>query len=260
MPFMQRALIGGVLAALAAGYYSAFVVQRGLSFMGNGLAHAAFGGVALGLLLGAQPLWVALPFTVAAALGIVWAGDHSRLEADTSVGIFLALTMALGVIFLSMRRAASTDAMSYLFGSILHVGWGDVTAAGAVCAMTLALTPMWGRWAYATFDRELAASDGAPVRRDDYILAAALAVTVVVSVKLLGIVLVTAFLVIPAASARLLTPTFRAMTLMSMALGAASTAAGLGLSCALDLPSGATIILTQAALFFAALIFARGRG
>ena len=94
-PFMQRAIIGGVLVGFLASYYGVFIVQRGLSFMGSGLAHAAFGGVALGLLLDSEPLWIAVPFTVIVAIGITWVRDRTKLGSDTAVGIFFAVSILL---------------------------------------------------------------------------------------------------------------------------------------------------------------------
>src|SRR5207244_2798154 len=115
LPFMQRALIAGLLVGFLASYFGAFVVQRGMSFLGDGLAHAAFGGVALGLLLGLNPLWVAVPFTLVVAFGITWVQERTRLGSDTAIGIFFAVSIALGVIFLSWRKQYTADAFTYLF-------------------------------------------------------------------------------------------------------------------------------------------------
>jgi zinc transport system permease protein len=253
LPFMQRALIAGVLVGLLASYYGVFVVQRGLSFLGSGLAHAAFGGVALGLLLEAEPLSVAVPFTVVVALAISWLREKSALGADTAVGVLFSVSVALGVIFLSLRREYTVDAMNYLFGSILSVSTADLWVTGAVVLATALAAPMWGRWAFATFDYDLARADRLTVRRDDRILFVLIAVTVVVAVKVVGIMLVSAFLVIPAAGARLLTRTFRTMTALAVAGGVVSSIAGLFASYHFDLPAGATIILVQALGFAGAL-------
>ena len=253
LPFLQRALVAGVLVGALASYYGVFVVQRRLSFLGIGLSHAAFGGVALGLLLGTNPLWVALPFTVAVALGIDAVTQRGAVSGDTAIGVFFSVAIALGVVFLALKDTYTADAFAYLFGSILAVRPVDLWVIGGIAVVTLGTVPLWGRWAYATFDRDLARADGVPVRRDDAVFSVLLAVTIVAAVKLVGIVLVAAFLVIPAAAARLVAGTFRTMTLVAVAVGVLTAVAGLVGSYALDIPSGATIVLTQAIVFFGAL-------
>jgi zinc transport system permease protein len=259
-PFMQRALAAGVLVGGLASYYGVFVVQRRLSFLGVGLAHAAFGGVALGLLVGAEPLAVAAPFTVATALAIHVTSARGAVSGDTAVGIFFAVAIALGVVFLALRQTYAADAFAYLFGSILAVEALDLWLMGALALLTVALAPLWGRWAYATFDRDLARADGLPVARDDALLVVLVACTVVAAVKLVGAVLVAAFLVIPAATARLGAASFGGMTQAAVALGVSGAVVGLAVSYALDWPSGATIILVQAAVFFTAFAATRGGG
>ena len=254
LPFMQRALIGGVLVGFLASYYGVFVVQRGLSFLGSGLAHAAFGGVALGLLLESEPLWIAVPFTIVIAIGITWVKSKTRLGSDTTIGIFFSVSMALGIVFLSMRRQYSVDAFTYLFGSILSVSYIDIIFTSLIVAITLIFLPFWKRWAYSSFDRELAQADRIPVLFDDYVLSVLIAVTIVVSIKLVGIVLIAAFLVIPAATARLLSKSFSRMTIVSILIGMLSAIVGLWASYFLDLPSGAAIILLQAGLFFVSMV------
>jgi len=254
LPFMQRALIAGLLIGFLASYYGVFVVQRGLSFLGSGLAHAAFGGVALGLLLESEPLWIAVPFTVIVAIGITWVKNRTELGSDTTIGIFFSVSMALGIIFLFLRKQYSIDAFTYLFGSILSVTIIDIIFAASIVLVTVIFLPYWKRWAYSSFDRELAQADRIPVLLDDYILSILIAVTVVVSLKLVGIVLIAAFLVIPAASSRLLSKSFSRMTVVSVSVGMLSAIGGLWISYYLDIPSGATIILLQAVVFILAII------
>ncbi len=257
LPFMQRALIGGLMVSLLAGYFGPFIVQRRLAFLGSGLAHAAFGGVALGLLLGTQPLWTALPFTVAVALGIVWLRDRAGLASDTTIGVFFSISMALGIVFLSLKKTYSADAFTYLFGSLLAIDRADLWLAGAILALSATTIPLWGRWAYATFDPALARADRLPVQRDDYLLTVAIAVVIVVAIKLVGIVLIAAFLVMPAACARVFAKTFAGMSLLSVLISAATLAAGLYISYFASLPSGPAIILTQAVLLGIGLIARR---
>jgi zinc transport system permease protein len=253
IPFMQRALAAGLLVGLLAGYYGVFVVQRQLSFLGAGLAHAAFGGVALGLLLQINPVMTAVPFTVLVATGINRVRSRTQLGGDTSIGIFFAVAMAVGIIFLSLKQQYTADAFIYLFGSILAVRDFDLWITAGITGISLGFLPMWRRWAYATFDSELARADGLPVEPDNYIFSILLAVTIVAAVKLVGILLIAAFLVLPPATARLVTTTFRSMTVFSVILGTSTAIGGLCISYALDIPSGPAIVLLQAALFFGIL-------
>ncbi|MBI5325671.1 MAG: metal ABC transporter permease [Ignavibacteriae bacterium] len=254
--FMLRAMLAGILVGFMSSYFGVFIVQRRMSFMGSGLAHAAFGGVALGILLNTEPLWIAIPFTIIASIGITLLKDKTKLGSDTSIGILFAISVALGIIFLSLKRSYTADAFAYLFGSILSVQTSDLYVTIILGIITLlTLFRYWSRWAYTSFDRELASTDRIPVTTDDYVLNILLAITIVISVKLVGIILVAAFLVIPAASARLVAGTFFRMTIISIALGVISSIAGLFTSYLFDLPSGATIILVQAAIFLISVIY-----
>jgi zinc transport system permease protein len=258
--FMVRALFAGVMVGALASYYGVFVVQRRMSFLGSGLAHAAFGGIALALLLNAHPLIVAIPFTLFVGLAINWVRAHTKLAADTAIGVFFAVAVALGIIFLSMRETYTYDAFAYLFGSILSITQTDLWIMLAITAAGAATLPrLWGNWAYASFDPEIASAAETPVDRDDYLLVVLLSVTIVAAIKMVGILLIAAFLVIPAAAARLVSGTFYVMTVLSVVFGTASAVLGLFGSYAWDLPSGATIILCQAALFATALAVSRIR-
>jgi zinc transport system permease protein len=254
LPFMQRALVVGILVGFLASYYGVFIVQRGLGFLGSGLAHAAFGGVALGILLETEPIWVAVPFTVLVAVGITWVKDKTKLGGDTTIGIFFSVSMALGIIFIFLKRQYSSDAFNYLFGSILSVALLDIIVPIILIIITLLLFPFWKRWAYSSFDRELAQADRIPVQFDDYLLSILIAVTIVVSIKVVGIVLIAAFLVIPPAASRLLNNSFSKMTVVSIIIGVSTALIGLWISYYMNVPSGATIILLQATVFFAVMI------
>jgi zinc transport system permease protein len=162
--------------------------------------------------------------------------------------------MALGIVFLFLRREYTADAFTFLFGSILAVTKTDILITLIVLIITLFTYPLWKRWAYASFDRELAQTDRLPVIRDDYVLSILIAITVVVAIKVVGIVLIAAFLVIPAATARVLSCTFRMMTIISVIIGVFGALAGLILSYYIDIPSGATIILVQASFFFISML------
>ncbi len=258
LPFMQRAMVAGILAGFLGSYYGVFIVQRKMSFLGSGLAHAAFGGVALGLLLDTEPLFIALPFTIIASLLITYVKENTNLSIDTSIGILFAVSVALGVIFISLNTRYTADAFSYLFGSILTVTKTDLYMTGALSLVTIiTIFKCWSRWAYATFDSELAKTDRQNVSRYNYLLSILISVTIVVAIKLVGIILIAAFLVIPAACSRLVSKSFAGMTIIAIVIGIFSTVAGLPISFWLDLPSGATIILTQAAFFLLLVIISR---
>jgi zinc transport system permease protein len=260
LAFLRRAFLGGAAIATMTGLLGTFVVQRGLAFLGSGLAHASFGGIALGALVAAtvggglldQPLWLALPFTVGAALAIAWVRDRTDLSSDTAIGVFFAVSVALGVLFLSRIPPDRNvvDVWHLLFGSILAVGPSDLRIILVTSVLVVAaLLVGWGRLAYATFDPELAASDGVPVRPLDYALFVLAAVAVVVSAQVVGIVLMAAYLVIPAAAARLRARSLARMSAGAVAIGVITTLAGLAASYLIDVPSGSAIILLQAAVF-----------
>jgi len=253
IPFMQHALIAGVLVGFLASYFGVFIVQRRMAFLGSGLAHSAFGGVALGLLLNLPPLAVALPFTIFVAIGIIWVKERAPFAEDTTIGVFFAVSMALGVVFLALKQGYAGDAFTYLFGSILAVTHSDLWIIGVIAVATAATMRWWSPLAYATFDRTLARTDRLPVSTHDTSLNIAMAVVIVVSLKLVGMVLISAFLVLPAATARLLARTFRGMTLVSIAVGTSTAVVGLYASYFANLPSGPSIILLQALIFFVAL-------
>ncbi len=244
--FMQRALAVGVMLGAISGFLGVFVVQRRMSFLGSGLSHAAFGGVALGIFLSVEPMFVALPFTLIIAFLIVYLKKQTRLAADTTIGILFSLAMALGIVFLALNENYSADAYAYLFGSILNVTITDIVV---VVVLTLIISIFgkifWGRWAYSTFDQELAISSKIPVELDEYMLTLLTALLIVVSIKVVGMLLIGAYLIIPAAAARIVARSFYKMTLLSSIIAVVSSIFGLILSYFIDLPSGAVIILLQ---------------
>ena len=247
-----------------------FIVQRRLAFLGDGLAHAAFGGMGLGALLvfgfglsaGTiifhEPLWVALPFVLLTALGIAWVSGSTGLSSDTAIGVFFAVTTALGVMLFSLippDADVGVDVFDLLFGTILGVRRGDLLLVVGTCLLSLLFfVVVWGRLGYATFDDELARTDGLRVRALEYLLFAVAGVICVVSTLVVGVILIAAYLVIPAASARMVSRSLIQMTLLSVAIGVATTLAGLVASFYLNVPSGSTVVLTQALVFVVAAL------
>ncbi len=262
-PFMMHALIAGTIVGGLCALVGVFVVQRGLAFIGDGLAHAAFGGIALGLLLEVaveNATLVALPFTVLIALGIGYVLRRGKLRGDVAVGVFFSVSLALGVLFLGLRPpdAPPVNIESVLFGSILAISMDDLYVVAGVGAVTLVLFGLtWSRLAYLTFDPELAALSGVRVAPLEYMLLAVVAVVIVVSVETVGIALVSSFMVIPAATASMVGRTLTRVALLALGLGVGAAALGLLLSYHLNVASGATIILTLGAIFALGLLVRR---
>ncbi len=270
--FMQRALVAGVLVALMSGLLGTFVVQRRLSFLGDGLAHAAFGGMGLGAFVVVtfglldtgflrNPLWVAVPFSLLAALGIAFVRDRTELSSDTAIGVFFAVSVALGVLFFSRippDADLGVNVLDLLFGSILAVRQTELVVIALTAVVVLiALGWAWGRLAYATFDDELARTDGVRTRALEYLLFATAALVVSVSAVVVGIVLMAAYLVIPAAAARLRSKSLAGTSLRAMAIGVVTTVAGVLASFLADVPTGSAIILAQAGVFVVAAVLPR---
>jgi zinc transport system permease protein len=261
--FVRRALGAGLALGAAGALVGVFVVQRGLGLVADGLAHATFGGLALGLLAGATPdraVWVALPFTLLVALGIQQLRRRTSLGGDAATGVFFAVSFAAGVLFLGLRapRATPVNVEALLFGSLLAVSPESLATSALVSALVVGLLLLVGpRLAYATFDPELARISGVPVAALESLLLALTALVVVVGVRTVGVVLVSAFVVIPAATALLVGRTLGGILALSLATSLVATAAGLFASYHLNVAPGATIILTLGALFALALALRR---
>lgn len=256
--FVQRALLVGVLLGGTCAVLSFFVVLRRMAFVGVGLSHAALGGVALGVVLGVPPLLAAALFTTGVAWVIGWIRGRSEVSEDTAIGVFFPTAMALGVVLISLSPAYRQDLMAYLFGNILSVRPGDVLPMAAVSAVSLGLVGWWFKeLLFLGVDEEAAQAAGVPAVPLRFLLLTLLAVTIVASVRLVGIVLVSAFLVIPAATEQALTHSLSGMLSIAVASALVSVTLGLWLSWTWDLPSGAAIVLVSAALFFLALVAGR---
>ncbi len=258
--FVQRALVTGLILAVTCAVLSFFVVLRRMAFVGVGLSHAALGGVALGVVLGVPPLLAAAVFTTGVAWIIGWLRGRSEVSEDTAIGVFFPTAMALGVVLISVSPAYRQDLMAYLFGDILSVRPGEVLPLGALALVGLGLVAYWFKeLLYLGVDEEAARAAGVPAVFLRFLLLTLLAVTIVASVRLVGIVLVSAFLVIPAATGQAVARSLRGMLVVAVVSAMLSVVLGLALSWSQDLPSGAAIVLVSAALFFVALAVGRRR-
>jgi zinc transport system permease protein len=253
--FVQRALVVGVLLGVTCAVLSFFVVLKRMSFVGVGLSHAALGGVALGVVMGVPPLLAAAVFTTMVAWVIGWMRGRSEVSEDTAIGVFFPTAMALGVVLISISPEYRQDLMAYLFGNILSVQRAEVLPLAALSAVSLGLVGWWFKeLLFLGVDEEAAQAVGVPARPLRFLLLTVLAVTIVASVRLVGIVLVSAFLVIPAATGQAVARSLGQMLAVAVASAVASVVLGLWLSWLWDLPSGAAIVLVSAVLFFGALL------
>jgi len=229
---------------------SFFVIVRQLSFIGVGIAHSAFGGVALGVLLGVSPTMTAVVFALIMANAISWFTRNGRLKSDSIIGIFFSLSMALGVIFIGLSKDYNVDLFGYLFGNILAITPGDqwliIGLGGAIC---LIIGALFKELLFASFDSEVAWVSGIPVGFLDHLLLSLIALAVVISIKIIGIILVSALLVIPGAAAFQVSDRYGKIVLLSVLLAAASVFFGLLVSTYLNVASGATIVVFAGALF-----------
>jgi len=258
LEFMQRALLAGILLSLLCGVLSVFVILRRMAFIGVGISHSAFGGVALGFLLGVDPLWTGVLFSVMVALLIEWTRSRGRLEEDAAIGIFFAASMALGVVFLHLSRTYNVDVFGFLFGNILAIGTPQLLQIVLVTVVVLvALLAFFKELVFLSFDEEMAWVSGVPVKALRNLFLVLLALVVVISIYLVGIILVSALLVIPGAIARNLTQHLRSMVAVSLGAALGSTLAGLAFSLAVDWPSGATVVLLLSLTFLVSALWQR---
>jgi manganese/iron transport system permease protein len=253
--FMQRGLLAALLVGVVCAVMGTFVVLKGLAFIGDAVSHAAFPGLVIAYIIGV-PLYIGgAVAAVATALAIGLVTRRSRLRFDTSVGVLFAGTFAFGVMLFSTIQGYVTDLLGYLLGNVLGIGVGDLIQVAILGAIVLAIVlAIRKELLFATFDPLGAAASGLPVARLEYLLLALLGVTIVVSIQAVGIIMVVAMLVTPAATAQLLVIRFGRMMAVAVALAAFSAVLGLYLSFYLNLASGASIVLVETVLFVVALV------
>ncbi|BCB95834.1 manganese ABC transporter permease [Dissulfurispira thermophila] len=251
--FMQRALLTGAVLSLFSGIISVFIVLRRISFLGSGISHAAFGGVSIGFLLGINPLLTALVYSVVMAFGIEQISSKGRLAEDTAIGIFFSSSMALGIVLIGLSSSYNVDLFGYLFGSILAITDEDALIAVFTTLVLMGvLTLIIKKLYFITFNEELAFVSGIKVRLIKSIFLLTMAVAIVIGIKLVGIILISALLVIPGAAAQMLTKRFYKMIIVSCFISMFSAIAGIIISYRFNLASGGTIVILLATIFFVA--------
>jgi manganese/iron transport system permease protein len=252
--FMQRAFITALLVGVLCSAMGTYVVLRKLSFIGDGIAHASFAGIVIAYLRGADYYLGAGIVAVITALGIGFVHRKGRIALDTAIGVLFTGAFALGIFLMSRQRSYSVDLQSFLFGDILSVSRNDVVTIVILSTIVASITAlMYRALLYTSFDPVVAQASGINAPLVEYVLLVLLALTIIVSLQAVGIVLVAALLVTPAAAAYQLTARFASMMLLSVFLGALSSVGGLYLSYYLRSSSGATIVLFATILFFLAL-------
>jgi zinc transport system permease protein len=257
--FMINALVAGVIAGVLCGIVSTYVVVRRVALASGGISHAAFGGVGLGYFLGLNPLLIALPFSLAATVLAEFLGRRTGISEDASLGILWAVGMSLGVMFIGLSsRGYTLDLMGYIFGNIFTVSTMELLLIGVILAFICLLTGvLYKDFMVICFDEEYGETLGLPVGKLNLILMGMVALTVIALIKVVGVLLAIALLVIPASLALKLDGGFKTVMASSTGLAVLFIVYGLWFSYMFNLPSGATIVPASAILF--ALTFIGGK-
>jgi manganese/iron transport system permease protein len=254
-PFFVRALVAALLVGTVCAVVGTYVVLKGLAFIGDAISHAAFPGVVVAFIVGGSFYLGAGIAAVATALAIGLVSRRGGLRADTAIGVLFAGTFALGVFLFSTLEGYVGDLFSFLFGYLLSIGIEDLVALAVLGGLVLGVVVvLWKELLYATFDPLGAAASGLRVDLLEYLFLALVALTIVVSLQAVGIILVVAMLVTPAATAQLLTVRFRSLMAIAVGVGVIGAIVGLYVSYWMDAATGATIVLLETGLFLVALI------
>jgi len=251
--FMRNALIAGLLASVACGVVGSYIVIKRIVFISGGISHASFGGIGLGYYLGINPILGAVFFSIASAMGIGIISKKAAKREDTAIAILWSLGMALGILFISLTPGYAPDLFSYLFGNILTVPRSDLILMAILDIVIIGMVfALYKELLAISFDEEFASIVGVPVNQLYLLILCLAALTVVVLIRIVGVILVIALLTIPAAISEQYTHNMKKIMFYAVILGAFFTFTGLWFSYIFDLPSGATIILISGIGFFTA--------
>lgn len=242
--FMQNAFLAAILVSIACGLVGTYVVIKRIVFISGGISHAAFGGIGLGYYLGVNPILAAIPFSIISALIMGITSKKVKISEDTAIGILWSLGMAIGIIFINLTPGYVPDLMSYLFGSILTVPFNDLLIMFTLDIIIIIIVLLFQReFQGISFDEEFSKVIGMPTTAMYLLLLSLVALSVVVMIKVVGVILVIALLTIPAAIAKQYTYHLGKMMLLAVILGMILTTGGLYISYLFNLASGATIVL-----------------
>lgn len=256
--FIQKGLLGAVLIGSIGSLIGVFVVLRGMSYIGSGIAHGSLAGVALALLLGWSPLILSMIAALVMIVLIEIVNRKAELKMDTSIGVIFSLAMALAVLFIGLQKRYSPDIMSYLFGNLLRVTVNELwVMAGIGLLVALMSLFFFKELQFSTFDPEMAEISGIPASLISIVLSVLMGLTIVVSLQAVGELMVLALIVLPASAAYQLTHSLKQMILISVGFGVLASVTGLITAFYLDAPTGSTIVMVLGCIFFLALAFSR---
>lgn len=248
--FFRNAFLAAFLASLTCGIIGTYIVSRRIVFISGGITHASFGGIGMGYYFGFDPILGAVAFGILSALGIEFFTKKADLREDSAIAMLWSLGMALGVIFIFLTPGYAPNLMSYLFGNILTVSKGDLIYLFLLAVFVIGFFLIFYRMIiFVSFDEEFALTNNAPVRLFNALLISLVALTIVLNIRVVGIILVMSLLTIPQAIANLFTKRFDYMMLYSILFGFFGSVAGLTFSYIYDIPSGAAIIFTLVVLY-----------
>lgn len=248
--FFTNALMAALLASVTCGIAGTYIVTRRMVFISGGITHASFGGIGIAYFLGLNPVLGAAVFSILSAMGIEFVSSRTNVREDSAIGILWSLGMALGIIFIFLTPGYAPNLMSYLFGSILTVGPTDLWLMAALgLFLAVFFTGFYHMILFIAFDEEYARAHKAPVQLFKYLLISLVAITIVLNIRVVGIILVISFLTIPQSTANLFTNNFRSIIFLSILIGIIGSVTGLMISYYWNIPSGATIIFTFVLIF-----------
>jgi len=249
--FFQNALLGSLLTTIACGIVGTYIVTRRLVFISGGITHSSLGGLGVGFFLGINPIVSALIFSVLSAFGIEWLSKKQDVRQDSAIAAFWSFGMAVGIIFIFLKSGFAPNLSDYLFGNILTITYTDI-----IWLALLSFTVVIGfilfkhQIIYVAFDAEFARTRNLPVKLIEYVMMFFIAVTIVLSIRLVGIMLLMSLITIPQMTANLFTSNYSRIVVWSVLIGFISCVLGLFLSYFLNVPSGAFIIFTLISFFF----------
>ena len=261
LEFMRRGLVAATLVSVVAAVVGSYVILKGMAFISDALPHASFGGVAIAFALGGSLYLGGAIAALATAMLIGFIGRRGLVKYDTAIGILFVAAFALGLAVISREDNYTGDLFAFVFGNILAVTWDDIYLTAAIGGAILVFVALFYKeLLFTAYDPAMAAASGLPVAAFQYALLALIALTTVIAIQTIGVILVVALLITPAATAQLLVRSLPAIMILGAAIGAASSLIGLYVAWHADLSASASIVLTATTLFVVAFAFAPTRG